>query len=104
MLRHHGRVTAMRRLLSWLRGPMPSADEQWSAGAYHCPKCGQELPARRPGGNAMDRLGPKWLPSTPGELVAKCPYDGHSPYNDRATAMLADGSLSDTRHPSPPPS
>jgi hypothetical protein len=38
-----------------------------------------------------------WLPPTPQELVAKCPFDGHSPYNDGAKAMLAAGTLPDTR-------
>ena len=45
----------------------------------------------------MDPLGPRWLPPTPEELIAKCPFDGHSPYNDQAKAMLASGSLADTR-------
>ena len=73
------------------------ADEQWSAGAYHCPKCGQELPARRPGGNTMDPLGPRWLPPTPEELIAKCPFDGHSPFNEQSKEMLVSGALADTR-------
>jgi hypothetical protein len=38
-----------------------------------------------------------WLPPTPEELLAKCPFDGHSPYNDLAKAMLLDGRLRDTR-------
>jgi hypothetical protein len=42
-------------------------------------------------------MGPMWLPPTPQELLAKCPFDGHSPYNDVAKAMLLDGRLSDTR-------
>lgn len=45
----------------------------------------------------MDPLGPRWLPPTPEELVAKCPFDGHSPYNDQAKAMLGSGTLLDTR-------
>jgi hypothetical protein len=35
-----------------------------------------------------------WLPPTPQELLARCPFDGHSPYNDVAKAMLLDGRLS----------
>jgi hypothetical protein len=45
----------------------------------------------------MNLAGPMWLPPTPQELLATCPFDGHSPYNDRATAMLAAGTLPDTR-------
>ena len=47
-------------------------------------------------------LGPAWLPPTAEELVAKCPFDGHLPYNERATAMLASGELRVTRHEGPP--
>ena len=46
----------------------------------------------------MTIAGPMWLPPTPEELLAKCPFDGHPPYNDRATAMLAAGTLPNTRH------
>lgn len=47
-------------------------------------------------------MGPAWLPPTSEELVAKCPFDGHAPYNDNAKAMLASGELPVTRHePSP---
>ena len=45
----------------------------------------------------MNLAGPMWLPPTPQELVAKCPFDGHPPYNERAKAMLAAGTLSDSR-------
>ena len=90
-------VRRLRSLVGWLGRPRRSVDEQWSAGAYHCPACGQELPAVRPGGRAMHLAGPVWLPPTPQELVAKCPFDGHSPYNDRAKAMLAASTLPDTR-------
>ena len=90
-------VGRIRSLVGWLGSPRRSVDEQWSAGAYHCPACGQELPAVRPGGGAMNVAGPMWLPPTPQELLAKCPFDGHSPYNDVATAMLAAGTLPDTR-------
>jgi len=45
----------------------------------------------------MNPMGPMWLPPTPQELLAKCPFDGHSPYNDVAKAMLLDGRLADTR-------
>ncbi len=39
----------------WERLGRPrQAPDQWSAGAYHCPRCGQELPAVRPGGRAMN--------------------------------------------------
>ena len=77
--------------------PRRVPDEQWAAHAYHCPKCGQELPSRRPGSMAMDRLAPMWLPPTREELLAKCPFDGHSPYNDEAKKMLAEGTLTDSR-------
>jgi len=46
----------------------------------------------------MDPLGPRWLPPTGEELRAKCPFDGHSPYNDQAKAMFASGGLADTRN------
>lgn len=87
----------IRSLVEWLGSPRRTVDEQWSAGAYHCPACGQELPAVRPGGRAMNLAGPMWLPPMPEELVAKCPFDGHSPYNDRAKEMLAAGTLPDSR-------
>jgi len=38
-----------------------------------------------------------WLPPTPQELLAKCPFDGDAPYNDVAMPMLLDGRLPDTR-------
>jgi hypothetical protein len=91
-------VGRLRSLIGWLGSPRRSGDDQWSAGAYHCPACGQELPAARPGGRAMNIAGPMWLPPTPEELLAKCPFDGHPPYNDRAKAMLAAGTLPNTRH------
>jgi hypothetical protein len=90
-------VGRIRSLFGWLGSPRRSVDEQWSAGAYHCPACGQELPAIRPGSRAMNRGG-MWLPPTPQELLAKCPFDGHSPYNDVAKVMHAAGTLLDTRH------
>lgn len=93
-----GRITSVWR---WLGRPARPKPEQWSKGAYHCPKCGQELPATRPGSRAMTGgagLGPAWLPPTTEELVAKCPFDGRPPYNERATAMLASGELPVTRH------
>lgn len=46
--------------------------------------------------------GPAWLPPTAEELVAKCPFDGHPPYNERAMAMLASGELPVTRPDGPP--
>ncbi len=91
-------VARIRSLLGWLGSPRRSVSKQWSAGAYHCPACDQELPAVRPGGRAINIAGPMWLPPTPQELQAKCPFDGHSPYNDVAKAMLAAGLLADTRH------
>ena len=45
--------------------------------------------------------GPLWLPPTTEELLAKCPFDGHAPYNELAKAKLASGELSLTR-PEPP--
>jgi hypothetical protein len=47
-------------------------------------------------------MGPFWLPPTCEELIAKCPFDGHSPYNDLARAMLDRGELPLTRKDSPP--
>ncbi len=86
-------VGRIRSFASWVGSQRRSVNEQWSAGAHHCPACGQELPAVRPGGGAMNLAGPMWLPPTPQELRAKCPFDGHSPYNDVAKAMLAAGKL-----------
>lgn len=91
-------VGCIRSLVGWLGRPRRSGGEQWPAGAYHCPACGQELPAVRPGGQAMNIAGPMWLPPTPQELRAKCPFDGQSPFNDGARALLAAGTLLDTRH------
>ncbi len=48
----------------------------------------------------MNIAGPMWLPPTAQELVAKCPFDGHAPFNDVSKAMLAAGTLPDT-HGSP---
>lgn len=45
----------------------------------------------------MNIIGPMWLPPTSEELVAKCPFDGHPPYNDVAKTMLAAGTLADTQ-------
>ena len=45
----------------------------------------------------MNIAGPMWLPPNPQELLAKCPFDGHSPDNDAAKVMLAAGRLPDTR-------
>jgi hypothetical protein len=42
-------------------------------------------------------MGPAWLPPTEQELIAKCPFDGHPPYNDSAKAMLSKGQLPLTR-------
>ena len=84
------------RLWGWLRRPTTIKHEQWSEGAYHCPTCGQELPATRPGNAAITGaggMGPAWLPPTEQELIAKCPFDGHAPFNDRAKEMLASGRL-----------
>jgi hypothetical protein len=95
-------VSRIARLGRWLWSPTKTRNEQWSQGAYHCPVCGQELPARRPGGRANGIMGPFWLPPTREELIAKCPFDGHSPYNDVARAMLDGGELPLTRKDSPP--
>jgi hypothetical protein len=98
-------MSRISRLWTWLARPARAKPEQWSKGAYHCPTCGQELPAARPGSRAMTGgagMGPAWLPPTAEELVAKCPFDGHPPCNDRATAMLARGELPVTRHDGPP--
>ena len=46
-------------------------------------------------------LGPAWLPPTPEELIAKCPFDGHAPYNDVARELLRTGQLGDTRREDP---
>ena len=92
----HECVGWVHSLVSWFG--TSRAGEKWSDGAYHCPRCGQELPALRPGARALNPMGPMWLPPTSQELaVAKCPFDGHSPYNDVAKAMLLDGRLWDTR-------
>jgi hypothetical protein len=99
-------VGRLRRLLIWLWRPATFKNEQWSKGAYHCPKCGQELPARRPGSRAMigaGGMGPLWLPPTPEELIAKCPFDGHPPYNHLAKSKLASGELPLTRQEPPGP-
>ena len=88
---------AVRRVLTWLASPRRLGEEQWSAGTFRCPRCGQQLPGQRSGGRSMSALGPTWLPPTPEELAARCPFDGHPPNNDRAKAMLADGALVDTR-------
>jgi hypothetical protein len=42
-------------------------------------------------------LGPAWLPPMREELIAKCPWHGHSPYNDLAKTMIGSGELRDTR-------
>lgn len=34
-------------------------------------------------------MGPLWLPPAPEELAAKCPFDGHPPYNQLAKSKLA---------------
>ena len=76
----------------------------WAKGAYHCPKCGQKLPAARPGSTAVHRapgVRPAWLPPTEQELIAACPFDGHAPGNDAAKAMLASGALPVTREQRP---
>lgn len=44
----------------------------------------------------MNIAGPMWLPPTREELIAKCPFDGHTPYNDVSKAMLLAGTLPDT--------
>ena len=90
-------MSAVRRVLVWLASPRRPAEEQWSAGTYCCPRCGQQLPGLRPGGHSVSALGPMWLPPTTEELVAQCSFDGHSPNNDRPKAMLASGALMDTR-------
>lgn len=90
-------MARIAELWAWLRRPADFEGQQWSRGAYHCPKCGQELPARRPGSAAMTPLGPAWLPPGERELVAKCPFDGRAPFNDAARAMVADGQLPVTR-------
>jgi hypothetical protein len=79
----------------WIWSPTKPDEEQWSAGAYHCPRCGQELPAFRPG-NRNSRV-PIWSTPSDDELIRECPYDGRPPFNDKAKAMLANGTLPDTR-------
>lgn len=90
----------MSRAWRWLWSPVKPDEEQWSKGAYHCPRCGQELPAFRPG-NRFARL-PMWSTPTESELVWKCPYDGHPPFNDKAREMLEKGTLPVTRSPDAP--
>src|SRR4051794_24480342 len=93
-------VSRVGRAWRWLWAPGGKPKEQWGGGADHCPLCGQELPSFRPGNQAMTGgagLGPAWLPPTREELTAKCPWDGHPPYNDKARAMLRSGALRDTR-------
>jgi hypothetical protein len=74
--------------------PTRRDEEQWSAGAYHCPRCGQELPAFRPG----NRNRGVWSTLSQGELVRECPFDGRPPFNDKAKAMLENGTLPLTRN------
>lgn len=87
----------LRRVLVWLVSPRRLGEEHWVAGTFRCPRCRQQLPGLRSGGVSASALGPMWLPPTADELVAKCPFDGHPPNNDRAKAMLASGALLDTR-------
>lgn len=54
-------------------------------------------PGAPAGGATLNPMGPMWLPPTSQELLAKCPFDGHTPHNDVAKAMLLDGRLLDTR-------
>jgi hypothetical protein len=75
--------------------PTTGDTDQWSEGADHCPRCGQELPAVRPG-NVFARVPSHWEP-TDDELIQKCPFDGRSPFNDKAREMLSNGTLPLTR-------
>ncbi|MCU1468794.1 MAG: hypothetical protein JWM72_4722 [Actinomycetia bacterium] len=77
----------LSNLWRWMWAPTKSDEEQWSAGAYHCPRCGQELPAFRPG-NGNRGI---WSTRSDGELIRECPFDGRPPFNDKAKAMLASG-------------
>jgi hypothetical protein len=84
--------------MDWLRRMWKSAwrtrpPEQWHQGAYRRPTCGHELPATRPG--PPSPLGPRWLPPTRAELIAKCPLHGHSPYNDLSKEMADRGELAE---------
>ena len=94
---HGGHMGTVRRVLVWLVSPRRLGEEHWVAGTFRCPRCQQQLPGLRSGGISASALGPMWLPPTVDELVAKCPFDGHPPNNDRAKAMLASGALLDTR-------
>lgn len=84
-------MSAISRLLHWLATPA-KRPPQWSAGADHCPTCGQELPAIRPG-NRNNFPGPHYAPPTDAELIAKCPFDGKPPFNDLARELLSTGEL-----------
>ena len=84
--------------LRWLWKPIPPDGEQWSAGAHHCPRCGQELPAFRPG----NRNRGVWSTPSDAELVRECPFDGRPPFNDKAREMLDKGTLPMTRRDETP--
>ncbi|HTL85593.1 MAG TPA: hypothetical protein VL856_10435, partial [Acidimicrobiia bacterium] len=80
----------MRKLANawrWLWKPTRPDEEQWSAGARQCPRCGQELPAFRPG----NRNRGVWSTPTDNELVRQCPFDGCPPFNNKAKEMLESG-------------
>ena len=94
-------MRAFTKAWRWLWSRTRRDEEQWSAGAFHCPRCGQELPAFRPG-NMNSRL-PVWLGvPTDGDLVRVCPFDGHAPFNDKAREMLDAGTLPLTRRTDAP--
>ena len=88
-------VSALSRLIHWLATPA-KRPPQWSAGADHCPRCGQELPAIRPG-NRNNFPGPHYTRPTDAELTARCPFDGRAPFNDLARELLGTGALRLTR-------
>ena len=78
------------RYVTWPFRPPTAAQDPLA-----CPVCGQELPVRPP--RALVGAGRLYPPPTRTELMAMCPFDGHAPFNDVATRMLADGRLQRTR-------
>jgi hypothetical protein len=87
------------KALRWLWAPTHD-EQQWSAGAYHCPRCGQELPAFRPG-NRNARL-PVWSTPSEAELDREWAFHGRPPFNNKAREMLEKGTLPVTRNTEAP--
>jgi hypothetical protein len=82
----------------WLWKPTLPDEEQWPAGARNCPRCGQVLPAFRPG----NRNRGVWSTPSDTELVRQCPFHGSPPFNNKAKEMLESGALPVTRNTEAP--